>query len=247
MKIPIISKYVERKNKKASDDLVMLREFFNKENNPGSYYNKGREILQDVSFEGGVLDHLRLVKKELGNFYNLDTLGYWVKSFSELSTEERVARVNREIFSEKSVDLGKRLKEWVEYTKPILTDVIENNLDAISGLRYYAQTSGDSGMQEVLDVDGSLSLRFKGWSCDYGDGYMQNNVSSDFVSSQILGQFDPSDLRNINLNMKDGQEKFDGLVKLVGERNELTREIEKRTGRNLKKEVYEKRKNMQLP
>jgi hypothetical protein len=127
-------------------------------------------------------------------------------------------------------------EDWEKLATPILADIIEKNGSKLKGFRFYNDIPASSisysssvGVNEVrVNRDGTYCL-------DIGDYDYSENLTP------MERRYNPKELAS---EMLSGLESLYVPKKLHNKRrNKLVQEIEKRTGRNLKREVSNLKKN----
>lgn len=294
MRIPIISDHIEGKRIKAEKRLEKFRDFYKKENNPSSKYEKERKIvyISVPKIFGKGENPIRTLRKIKKRWYKAHGYSYqnWIyrikeiNDFQKLSQEERIKRANEQIKEQIKRDKRRRLEsilsQWVENAEPIFEEIIEQNPEQMMGFEYYDHYSGGGYgegaiYKRIVKKDKKLPVHFEGIcqgkkfytqsSSDYGEHNWIEETSAKEIASKILKQVvpDPSnkgvvylpewvsdenqipknEIKVIDFSKGTNKSKAGWLAPhretsvLVKKRNQIVKDIEKRTGRNLKKEV----------
>ncbi len=129
------------------------------------------------------------------------------------------------------------LERWVANAEPILTDIVKNNMSQMIGLKYYDHFSGGNGEGAIhmrIDSEDNLTM-----FSAYGDIDSEGKPNAKAIANGVLKQ--------ISLQGNLSYERigcYGQLMKFNHKRNEIVKDIQKRTGRNLKREVMEMNKKM---
>ena len=232
-------KYFEQRRERAREEaartLQKLRDFYS-ENNP--IYNPSSREMNLVSFrvlgKSGKEDPVKSLKRIRGSMprrggYSLERALPEVEAYWNMPLEKR--QELREVKMRPS-RIRKGLERWVEKAEPILTGILKENTEKLNGMCYDNIGSdlpeyGWSYHYQINSEEGSL--RITKWT---GEGPYYDNLPrpEEEVASEML--------KDISYPWR--YERLSERNKL---RNKLVREIEKRTGRNLKREVYEARQS----
>ena len=239
MKIPIISEYFERKKAEAQAKLNQLREFYTY---PDSYgWQKsidGSEIFSDIDEKNSPTKSLRKKRKEFEKKYGgweLSGLMWNAENFHKLSEEEKRKWVYERMRSKREERAEKLFEKWCEDALPILENIIQQNPEGVNGLEYFdyaiAGNYGGTFGKRVNIMNGKIYTT--SYDMCYGRKYDTREENVHEVASSILiqGRLEPGILR-----------RYDGCYSKNMERNRIVEEIKKKSGRNLKNEVSELKK-----
>jgi len=246
MRIPYISDYFKTRREEAKKELEKLREFYRKENNPAREYNKGRELLSTLQ-EKSPIRALRKIQKEMdkahGRYIFIE-----LEKFNSLKDNEKKSRAIEQIKEDRRIISESYLERWAKEAEPILERIMEQNPESIIGFEYYSHYSGGGYgegpiYEKIAKTDKEKGRLYTKSFSGYGehDFISQNTCRS--IAHQILKQILPNLYNHGYVYLTEWEGNTGHGVKhretkvLNKERNKIVKEIAKRTGRNLKKEI----------
>lgn len=252
-------KYFQRRRKEAEEALRKLRDFYSSDLD-----SKARRLVNfRVLGRNGEENPLRSLRRIKGSIaYRAESTFKEVlrraEEYESLSEGEkqgiRTLQIKNFKLERRTRKLESGLENWVKAAEPILAEIIDKNPREMNGFEYYHSFSG--GCMGA----GSICRMIKS-----KDGVIRFVTFSDYDNKNTMKPEEPDSwtnipqevLKNINPEEKNylsyigGYPRveytftghFEFLTGLNHKRNEIVREIEKRTGRNLKRDVYEARKS----
>lgn len=252
-------RYFERRRKETKETLRKLRDFYSSDLN-----SKARRLVNfRVLGRNGEENPLRSLRRIKGSIdYRAESTFKEVlrraEEYEALSEGEkqgiRTLQIKNFKLKRRVRKLESGLENWVKAAEPILADIIDKNPREMNGFEYYAYFSG-GGMGA-----GPIYRMIKS-----NDGVIRFVTFSDYDDKNTMKPEEPNSwtnipqevLKNINPKEKDyfsyiggytGLEytfigHFEFLTELNHERNKIVREIKQRTGIDLKREAYERRKS----
>jgi hypothetical protein len=222
MKIPFISEMNERRQKKARAQL----------DNFANYYSIVKQDDYASTFFSLMGNARRTEEKSTKTLKKFISKSGWyeplwidnfMNSLSGLSGDEKRQKLMERSHYLKGNSFNRSLERWVDDAEPILQNIIEKNHDEMNSYEYYALFSGGGYgegaiYRRVLVKEDNLYIKsFSG----YGEhNFGPERTTAKDISREILKGILDKTVGNVNER-----------------RNNVIREIEKRTGRNLKKEV----------
>jgi len=244
-------KYFERRKQEAEDTLRKLREFYSEENDPYNRYCGERRTVNSGVIDKGTgeenpVKSLRKIKPHFS--YNIGILLDRQEKFGgvyEYVNDKERQQKSRTTTEER---FKSDLESWIGDAIPILGRIIAENPDQMDGFKYkesHAQYGHDEN--EIKNVNGEIQISRTGY--DFGHAVyheMRKKPCSRIALEALNDTTYPKD-HVIEWYLHPGAFKLGDvdvgkLRKSNRKRNQLVREIEKRTGRNLKREVYEARR-----
>ena len=235
MKIPIVSEYIERKRAEAQTKLKQLKDFYTYQDTYG--YQKsidGSEIFSNINVGESPIKSLRKKGKEFEKKYGwlwLEGIMKRSETFNNLSDEEKRKLVYKQVRNHREERAKNLLEKWCRDALPILENIIQENSQSIDGLEYYSSsTAGNYGgtyYKRVSIKDGEIStISFDNYG-EHKNSTKKENIQK--IASEIL---QPGVLKK-----ETPWPRYNACYTENMERNRIVKEIKKKSGRNLKKDV----------
>lgn len=239
-----------RKWQQAEDALRKLRAFYSEESDPYNKYSGERNTVNSrvLDKKTGKENPVKSLKQIRSHFsYDIKILLDRYDRFG--SVHEYKTHKNEQSKDRSTMQARFRsdLETWISYAIPVLGRIITENPEAMEGFKYevsHAQYGHDENEIEI--TNGEVQVIETGYEFGYAQSKAIRKKPFSRIALEIFNNITyPEDhvhggyihpgvfkLRDVSVEK---------LRKSIHKRNLLVREIERRTGRNLKEEVYESR------